>query len=300
MSLITRFAPSPTGFLHVGNAFAALQCQQWAEKHRAKLLLRIEDIDHTRCRQRFADALLTDLHWLGICWHGTVRKQSEQLQSYRSAIKALRKQGVIYPCFCTRKSIDYELTRMAGAPHRDEIIPPYPGICRELSATEQQQRMQQQPFAWRLNVGKAMRIIDKAPTWHDNDGRIYSSPLTHDVVIGRKDIGFSYHLAVVMDDAAQGVTHIIRGMDLQPSTVIHRLLQLLMDLPEPTYIHHPLLTTPAGERLAKRIDSTTLRSLREMGVCPDRLRNYLLNECKHVWPFIPSDEAAIVARLGKQ
>jgi len=160
--------------------------------------------------------------------------------------------------------------------------------------------MGREPFAWRLDVGKAVARIGIAPGWHDINGLLHPAGLTHDVIIGRKDIAYSYHLAVVVDDAAQGVTHVIRGEDLQSSTGIHRLLQTLLGLPEPAYLHHPLLKTPTGERLAKRIGSSTLRNLRETGVNPERLRHYLLHECQHVWPFIDSDQAAILASLGEK
>jgi len=294
----TRFAPSPTGLLHTGNAYAALYCARWAAEHHARLLLRIEDIDHTRCQRRFADAMLEDLRWLGLTWDEPVCKQSEHTNNYRQAIETLIEMDVVYPCFCTRKAIQSELDRMGVAPHVEEAGPYYPGTCRRLSAPERSSRMQRQPFAWRLDIAKAVQLTGNIPIWHDENGCAHNTPLLDDVTIGRKDIGFSYHLAVVVDDALQEVTHVIRGEDLKSSTGIHRLLQTLLKLPEPIYIHHPLLKTPDGERLAKRIGSSTLRNLRKMGVSSERLRRYLLSGSNHVWPFMDSDEAAILATLG--
>lgn len=298
MQAITRFAPSPTGLLHVGNAYAALCCDRWAKLHDATMLLRIEDIDHTRCQPSFSEAILTDLNWLGLTWPQPVRRQSAHLAEYQQAIDRLRHMGVIYPCFCTRKAIANELARMGVAPHANDNTPPYPGTCRHISESEQAKRMQQEPFAWRLDIGKAATLTGGQPGWRDTYNRLHPAYIPHDVVIGRKDIGYSYHLAVVVDDAAQGVTHIIRGEDLQSSTGIHRLLQSLLGFPEPIYMHHRLLKTPAGERLAKRTGSTTLRSLRNMGVNPERLQRYLLHKDRHLWPFMDSDKAAIVAELG--
>jgi len=301
MHLVTRFAPSPTGLLHVGNAYSALCCARWAAAHHARLLLRIEDIDHSRCQHRFTDAILEDLRWLGLTWDEPVRKQSEHTDRYQLAIETLREMGTIYPCFCTRKAIQSELARMGVAPHAEDAGLHYPGTCRHIPQAEQEARMQREAFAWRLDIAKAIQLTGKAPAWRDDRNRIHRPNPTSDMIIGRKDIGFSYHLAVVVDDAEQGVTHIIRGEDLKASTGIHRLLQMLLGLPEPVYIHHALLKTTDGERLAKRTGSTTLRSLCNMGVNPERLRHYLLDDdCNHVWPFMHNDEAAILAKLGSK
>ncbi|MDQ6993282.1 MAG: tRNA glutamyl-Q(34) synthetase GluQRS [Mariprofundus sp.] len=299
MKFVTRFAPSPTGLLHVGNAYSALQCARWAARNHADLLLRIEDIDHTRCQSHFSDAILEDLNWLGIGWNQPVRKQSEHLALYQQALNTLQSRGMIYPCFCTRKAILNERSRMGVAPHQSDSATHYPGTCRNITTLEQKRRMQHEPFAWRLNIAKAVKSCQSAPSYHDQNGAIYQTALAHDIIIGRKDIGYSYHLAVVMDDALQGVTHVIRGEDLHSSSAIHRLLQMLLDLPEPIYIHHHLLKNSDGERLAKRIDSTTLRSLRYMGVDAAQLRNYLLDQSHNaIWPFVVGDEAAIVAKLA--
>jgi len=297
--LRTRFAPSPSGLLHVGNAYSALICQVWAEKHHAELLLRIEDIDHTRCKPEYADAIFEDLDWLGLHWQASVRYQSRHLDDYQQAIQRLRDMDVIYPCFCTRKQITQEISRMASAPHAEDTLPTYPGICRALSAEEQNKRMLHEPFAWRLNTGRATAMAGEGLTWHDDMGGIHAIHLDHDIIIGRKDIAFSYHLAVVVDDAMQGITHIIRGCDLASSTGIHRLLQQLLELPEPVYIHHPLLQDRDGKRLAKRNQATTLNSLRRMGVDAHKLGDFLLGMATPVWPVAPAETGDIVRMLGK-
>jgi len=299
MTLRTRFAPSPTGLLHVGNAYSALICQAWAEEHHAELLLRIEDIDHTRCRSKYADAILEDLGWLGLQWQGSVRYQSRHLDAYQQAIIQLRDMDVIYPCFCTRKQVAREISHMASAPHSEDILSEYPGICRNMQVDEQQQRMQQEPFAWRLNVAKAMAHVGTSMTWREESGKTHAIEVRQDMVIGRKDIGFSYHLAVVVDDALQGISHIIRGRDLAESTGIHRLLQQLLELPEPVYIHHRLLKDSNGNRLAKRNHATTLNSLRSMGVDAQKLGLFLLGMAEPAWPFEADKKAAVLRILGK-
>jgi len=295
----TRFAPSPTGLLHIGNAYSALKCQAWAEKHHGGLLLRIEDIDYTRCRPEFTDAIVEDLRWLGLSWQSPVRLQSRHLQDYQQAICTLAEMGVIYPCFCTRKQIRQEITRMASAPHAADMGPVYPGICRNIPVHEQYDRMQQEAFSWRLDSDRAMALVGEDISWMDGSGDRHAVTIDHDIIIGRKDIGFSYHLAVVVDDALQGVSHIIRGRDLEESTGIHRLLQTLLGLPEPVYLHHALLRDGGGERLAKRNRATTLKHLREMGVDVMQLRIFLCGEAPLSWPFAAGDERKILNMLGK-
>jgi len=303
LPLRTRFAPSPTGLLHVGNAYSALQCQAWAEQHHAQLLLRIEDIDFTRCRPEFTDAIIEDLGWLGLQWPEPIRYQSRHADDYQQAISQLRKMGVIYPCFCTRKQIADEISRMASAPHSTDAAIRYPGTCRKLHADEQERRMRHEPFAWRLHANKAMALAGNQLIWREACGLIHSVKIHHDEIIGRRDIHVSYHLAVVVDDALQGISHIIRGHDLAASTGIHRLLQQLLELPEPIYIHHPLLLDRNGERLAKRNQATTLKSLRLMGVNVQKLRDFLDCEKPLAWPFaaMPGkvNEADILRMLGK-
>lgn len=300
MKLRTRFAPSPTGSLHVGNARSALTCQQWAESHNAKLLLRIEDIDHTRCRDEYTSQLIDDLKWLGLNWHGDILKQSEHQARYRQALEQLEALGVIYPCFCTRKQIQEEIERMGLAPHAEDIADPYPGICRQIDSAQRHERTLHERFAWRLDAAKAMALIDEPLTWHNEQGHHHPVDLSSlgDMVIGRKDIGISYHLAVVVDDAYQKITHIIRGEDLLSSTPIHRLLQALLKLPTPTYIHHSLLLDSEGKRLAKRNNATTLQSLRKAGVSAASLRHFLIDNDQLRWPFKTENLNTIREQLG--
>lgn len=292
VKLRTRFAPSPTGLLHVGNAYSALICRQWAQTHDAELLLRIEDIDHTRCRDEFRSQMLDDLSWLGIGFSGETVRQSERHHLYREALEKLHEMEVIYPCFCSRKQIQHEVERSGVAPHIEDHVDPYPGICRVIDRHQSKARMEHERFAWRLDVAKAMELVDSPVDWHDEHGCWHTaSPIRFgDTVIARKDIGVSYHLAVVVDDAAQGITHVIRGEDLWESTAIHCLLQQLLGLPTPTYIHHPLVLNGEGERLAKRNRATTLKSLRDAGITADALNRYLLRSRPPTWPF---DETAM-------
>lgn len=286
----------------MGNAFAALQCQQWASSNNAELLLRIEDIDYTRCRPEYTRAIIEDLQWLGTSWHREVRQQSQHRQCYQKALAQLQARELIYPCFCTRKDIQQETKSMGLAPHNEDMHDPYPGICRNIPATEQQERMQYKPFAWRLDVKKSAKILTKPMYWLDEqEKKFYVQPETlGDVVLARKDIGVSYHLAVVVDDALQAITHVIRGEDLRSSTPIHRLLQGLLDLPSPTYQHHRLILDKQGKRLAKRNQSTTLKSLREAGISPQILRHFLMQKGAS-WPFAYNTSAHTIAQqLGRR
>jgi len=236
---------------------------------------------------------------LGVRWQGDVRVQSEHLSDYHQALKQLRDADLIYPCFCTRKKIQTEVMQMGLAPHAEDMADIYPGLCRHLSAKEQHERMQHEPFAWRLDVEKAWQSVSQPLTWSDQGRDVVVSPdMMGDVVIGRKDIGVSYHLAVVVDDALQGITHVIRGDDLRSSTPIHRLLQALLGLPSPIYQHHALLCDRDGVRLAKRHQSICLKSLHEEGLSGDALGRYLL-QSGGVWPFVASDSVHdIVKQLG--
>ncbi|OIO68700.1 MAG: tRNA glutamyl-Q(34) synthetase GluQRS [Zetaproteobacteria bacterium CG12_big_fil_rev_8_21_14_0_65_55_1124] len=285
--LRTRFAPSPTGHLHVGNAYSALLCQQWAESHQAELLLRIEDIDFNRCRPDFAADLIEDLEWLGIRWQGDILYQSRYLETYTQALEQLRQDGLIYPCFCTRRDIQREIENAGLAPHAEDMPEVYPGTCRMFSAEQRRQRIADgSPFAWRLDVQAAMQCVGDV-SWQDGEGCCHAvHPGLNDAVIGRKDIGISYHLAVVVDDAVQGITHVIRGDDLRSSTGLHRLLQALLGFLTPIYLHHALLCNEAGERLAKRNGAPSLRELRTSGASADTLRRLLLqrgNEAPAPW-----------------
>lgn len=266
----TRFAPSPTGLLHLGHAHSALFAWRQAKENGGEFLLRIEDIDSGRCRPEFESAIKEDLAWLGLTWREPARRQSDHMADYQAALERLMAQGLLYPCFCTRRDIAEEIARSAAAPHLTSMGPDgplYPGICRNLSREQRAvRRARGTPFALRLDVRKAMALAGPLP-WHDRRfGAFTATPEIHgDAVLARKDVTTSYHLSVVVDDALQGITLVTRGEDLLPATHLHRLLQALLGLPVPAYHHHGLLTDEAGRRLAKRDDARSLRSLREAG-----------------------------------
>ena len=274
----TRFAPSPTGRLHLGHAYSALFSCEVARHSGGRFLLRIEDIDFTRCRPEFEEGILEDLAWLGLEWEASPRRQSEHLDDYRQVADRLLEAGLLYPCFCTRKDILREIERAGGAPHGVEG-PLYPGTCRELPEEERRARLAAgDDHALRLNLARSReRLEDAKLTWFDSfAGAIRAEPeRLGDAVLARKDIGTSYHLAVVADDALQGITHVTRGKDLFESTHLHRLIQALLELPVPEYRHHDLVTDESGRRLAKRDESETLASLREAGESPEAVRRRL-------------------------
>jgi glutamyl-Q tRNA(Asp) synthetase len=275
--LRTRFAPSPTGLLHLGHAHSALFAWRQAAAGAGECLLRIEDIDIGRCRPEFEIALKEDLAWLGLSWSEPVRRQSEHMADYRAALDRLAGEGLLYPCFCTRRDIADEIARSGVAPHLTPMGPDgplYPGICRVLSAEERATRIAAgTPYALRLDVAKAMARVGTLQ-WHDRErGTFGATPEIHgDAVLARMDVATSYHLSVVVDDALQGVTLVTRGEDLLPATHLHRLLQALLGLPVPDYHHHGLLTDEVGRRLAKRDDARSLRSLREAGLSSAEVR----------------------------
>jgi glutamyl-Q tRNA(Asp) synthetase len=256
--LITRFAPSPTGLLHRGHALSALLAWRLARQSGGRFILRIEDIDSTRCRPEHEAAIREDLAWLGLAWDGPVIRQSERAPLYRAALDQLIAAGVAYPCFCTRADI----AAAASAPHGPEG-PVYPGTCRHLAPADRARR-QEQP-AWRLDVAAAQALTGPL-SWHDRWAGPQQAAPGGDFVIARRDIGTAYMLAVVVDDAAQGITDVVRGLDLFDATHGQRLLQALLGLPGLRYHHHPLLTGPDGKRLAKRDASETLATLRAAGV----------------------------------
>jgi glutamyl-Q tRNA(Asp) synthetase len=273
----TRFAPSPTGRLHLGHAFSALFAERAARAGGGSFLLRLEDIDATRCRPAFATAILDDLAWLGLRWDGPVRHQSAHLDDYRAALDRLAAQGLLYPCFCTRKDIQDEIARAGHAPHGPEGVV-YPGICRGLAPAEAARRIEDgAAYALRLDMARACGRIDGPLGFVDRDaGLVAADPAPFgDVVLARKDVPTCYHLAVTVDDAQQGVTLVTRGLDLMPATSVHRLLQALLDLPVPDYHHHRLITDAAGQRLAKRADAASLETLRRQDVDPAALRAQL-------------------------
>jgi glutamyl-Q tRNA(Asp) synthetase len=258
-AVITRFAPSPTGALHLGHAFSAIQAHDRARQEGGTFLLRIEDIDGGRSRPEHVQGIFDDLGWLGLSWDGPVMRQSERLDAYAAALDRLREAGLLYPCFCTRADIAASLS----APHGSGGAV-YPGTCRGLDATVRSIRMANEPHAWRIDMARAVAAAGPGDLlWQDElSGAVVADPLAlGDVVLARKDAPASYHLAVTVDDAAQGVTHIVRGRDLFEATHVHRLLQELLGLPVPLYRHHALLTDAAGNRLAKRNGAPTLASL---------------------------------------
>ncbi len=274
MSFATRFAPSPTGFLHRGHAFSALTAFEAAREAGGRFVLRIEDIDATRSRPDYEAAILEDLAWLGLSWEQPVRRQSEHLADYHAAIDALRERGLVYRCFKTRKELD-----IGRAPHEPAV--PYRGA--PLPAAEEAERLARgEAFAWRLSLDAVQRalggfedlsFVEEGAGPDGETGPIKARPETAgDIVLARKDVGVAYHLAVVLDDALQGITHVIRGHDLFEAAHIQRLLQALLDLPVPTYRHHGLLVGPDGKRYAKRDKAQTLRELRAAGVTPRALR----------------------------
>ena len=284
---VTRFAPSPTGLLHLGHAHAALFAARAAGAGR--FLLRMEDIDRGRCRAEFDAAILEDLAWLGLDWDGPVLRQSTRAVAYRAALDRLDAMGVLYPCFCTRKEIAAEINRAGSAPHG--VIAPdpgrhgapgpvsmdgplYPGTCRGLAAAEREAAMARAAgFALRLDAAKAAGLVGELEFSDHRLGLTAVDPLLlGDAVLGRKDIGTSYHLSVVVDDAAQGISLVTRGADLFPSTHLHAVLQALLGLPAPEYHHHPLIEDGAGARLAKRSDSRAIRAFREEGLSPREVR----------------------------
>jgi len=273
LATVTRVAPSPTGRLHLGHAFSALFADQAAQREGGRFLLRIEDIDRARCRAEFEAGIYEDLAWLGLTWETPVRRQSEHLDDYRSALDRLASAGFLYPCFCSRKEIEAEIARSASAPQGPDG-PLYPGTCRALSATERASRIADgRPYALRLDVAAALAATGRL-SWHDLDrGELQAEPgLLGDVVLGRRDAPASYHLAVTLDDHRQGISLVTRGEDLLSATHIHRLLQALLKLDTPAYRHHRLLTNERGERLAKRDGAEALATLRAAGETPARLR----------------------------
>lgn len=272
-SVTTRFAPSPSGHLHLGHAYSAWFCEQAARDKGGKFLLRVEDIDSTRCRPQFAQDLMEDLEWLGLVWDDTPLYQSARSAAYQEALTRLDDMGVLYPCFCTRADIKTEIARSAAAPHGPDG-PLYPGLCRNLDTSIREERMSAGvPYALRLDIAKAKEIAG-ALTWQDLEkGEITARPeIFGDVVLARKDIRTSYHLAVTVDDAFQEITLVTRGEDLFEASHIHRLLQALLELPVPQWHHHRLLQDDAGKRLAKRHDALSLRELRTQGRTPADLR----------------------------
>lgn len=276
--IVTRFAPSPTGYLHLGHAFAALTGFDAARAAGGRFLLRIEDLDTARSRPEFERSIVADLHWLGLDWEAPVLRQSARAPAYGAALAKLEAMGMVYPCFCTRKEIADEVARSIEAPHGPEG-PLYPGTCRHLTPAVRRARMSNEPYALRLDVEKAAALVgalnfdEQGAGPEGEHGMIRCRPtLFGDIVLARKAMPAAYHLAVVVDDAFQGITLVTRGNDLFAATHVQRLLQALLDLPVPAYAHHRLILDEAGRKFSKRDRAVTLESLREQGLSPADIR----------------------------
>jgi glutamyl-Q tRNA(Asp) synthetase len=290
----TRFAPSPTGALHLGHALAAKVAHDLARAAGGEFLLRHEDIDATRVREEYYAAIEADLGWLGLRPDRPPLRQSDRLAAYDAALQSLRGLGMVYPCFCTRRTIREEIAAMAAAPQGPEG-PLYPGTCRGLDPAERARRVGGgEPHAWRLDAAAASRKAGELTFQDLRGGRITVDPLLlGDVVLARKDIGSAYHLAVVVDDAFQGISHVTRGEDLLAATHVHRLLQALLGFPAPDYLHHPLVVDERGTRLAKRDGARTLAQLRGHGLGPGEI----LARCDAVYRVggFPDAQAATIS-----
>jgi glutamyl-Q tRNA(Asp) synthetase len=270
----TRFAPSPTGHLHLGHAFSAMFASQTAAQLGGKMLLRIEDIDRARCRPEFESAISDNLAWLGLTWPMPVRRQSEHLADYAAALNQLDEAGLLYPCFCTRAEIKAEIAESPSAPHGPDG-PLYPGMCLGITPAEAAFRKTRgESFALRLNMTEALKHAGADLAFEDaTQGLINADPAKFgDVILARKETPTSYHLAVTVDDHTQGITCVTRGDDLFEATHIHRLLQQLLNYETPRYAHHPLIQDAEGRRLAKRTQATSLNELRRRGLTPDAVR----------------------------
>jgi glutamyl-Q tRNA(Asp) synthetase len=283
---VFRFAPSPNGYLHLGHALSALINAEAARRCGGRLILRVEDIDPARCRPEYEAAIREDLAWLGLAWEAPVRRQSEHLDLYRRHLEALRRRGLLYPCFCSRRALAQAVEAresLSGEawPRDPDGAAIYPGTCGDLAAEEAARRIAAgEPHAWRLRTARASAICG-ALSWREHGEADPASPWQAvptdplafgDVILDRRDAPASYHLAVVVDDAEQGVTRVVRGADLREATAIHRLLQRLLGLAEPGYHHHRLVLDADGRKLSKSIASTSLRALRASGLTPRDIR----------------------------
>lgn len=276
-TIATRFAPSPSGPMHVGHLLAAIHARRLADAGGGRCMLRIEDIDQRACSSQWVELMYEDLAWLGLHFDGEVMVQSLRYPVYEAALDKLRRLGVLYPCFCTRGEIKAQISEMGRAPH-SALGYLYPGTCRHLSPEQVEEKMAAGiPHAWRINMQRVQDVIG-CPCWEDlRRGVQRCVPTVYgDVVLARKDMPTSYHLSVVVDDAAQGISLVSRGKDLFEATHIHRALQGILALPVPQYYHHSLLRDNAGKRLAKRDGARSLASLRESGYTPEMIRESLL------------------------
>ncbi|AFL53572.1 glutamyl-Q tRNA(Asp) synthetase [Sinorhizobium fredii] len=287
---VFRFAPSPNGLLHLGHALSAIINHDMASAMGGRFLLRIEDIDRARCRPEFEAAIFEDLAWLGLSWERPVRRQSDHLELYAAALERLRDMGLVYPSFMSRGEIKAAVATAEASgqawPRDPDGTPLYPGRERDLSASEQEALIASgRPHAWRLDVAKAAGRLAEAIKWRETGagpageaGLIAADPAAWgDVVLSRTDAPSSYHLSVVVDDALQGITHVVRGRDLYHATSIHRLLQRLLDLPEPVYHHHRLILGADGRKLSKSNGDTGIAAFRAAGRSASDLRAMVLN-----------------------
>ncbi|WP_342643768.1 tRNA glutamyl-Q(34) synthetase GluQRS [Rhodoligotrophos ferricapiens] len=279
-----RFAPSPNGDLHLGHAYSALFTNRSARKAGGRTLLRIEDIDFIRCRSEYVRNAIEDLSWLGVVWEGEPRLQSRHMPDYRAALDQLAAMGLLYPCFASRQEIREAIAGRPDWPNDPDGQPLYPGLHKHLSRAEREAfRASGIPHALRLDMERALSQVNGPITFTEagmgpdaETGPLEADPAAWgDVILGRKDIGVSYHIAVVVDDALQEVTHVTRGQDLFYATAIHRLLQILLNLPEPRYHHHGLISDETGRKLSKSAGDRSLRSLRAAGVSAQEIRSAL-------------------------
>lgn len=270
--IVTRFAPSPSGRLHLGHAYSAAIGHARARESGGKFRLRIEDLDQARCKPVFVDGIFEDLRWLGLEWDQPVLLQSERTAAYEAALDELKSRGLVFSCFCTRADIAQSMT----APHGDAATS-YPGTCRALP--DDPERRATTPHCWRLDSAKALELAG-LPTWTEADGTAFEANARDigDAILARKDAPASYHLSCVVDDANSAVTMVVRGADLRASTPVQRLLQQLLSLPAPIYLHHPLVAHEDGRRLAKRDLVPTLAAMRDSGVDGRKLAEKLLTD----------------------
>ena len=282
-NFVTRFAPSPNGWLHLGHAYSALMAAKAAQHAGGTFLLRIEDIDIGRARPHFVEGIYQDLEWLGLDWPEPVMMQSARFEVYENALAALRARELVYPCWATRGDILAAIENKKDWPRDPDGAPLYPGLYRDLPESQRKQLMWEgKPYCWRLDMAKALSLVSEKLSYKERHGQLETQPDTQpdtqpktvsldpslfgDVVLARKDVPTSYHLAVVLDDAAQGVSQVTRGQDLQAATAIHVLLQKLLDLPQPDYLHHPLVRDVTGRRLSKQAGDNGFRNLRQEGM----------------------------------
>ncbi|MBX3578644.1 MAG: tRNA glutamyl-Q(34) synthetase GluQRS [Rhizobiaceae bacterium] len=285
-SPVFRFAPSPNGELHLGHAFSAILNADLAARMGGRFLLRIEDIDTARCRPEFEAAIYRDLAWLGLAWEEPVRRQSDHFADYAALLDRLVRDDLVYPSFMSRGEIREHISEAESKgrrwPRDPDGVPLYPGVEKTWSKRARRKKIEGgEPFSWRLDVAAALARAGKPPSWREADGEDFASVSTvdegaaawGDVVVARKETPTSYHLSVVADDALQGVTHVVRGRDLFHATSVQRLLQVLLGLPEPAYLHHRLITGTDERKLSKSRGAPTLRSLREAGATPTDVRD---------------------------